>query len=101
MLFDDLLAIMRKIREQTDVVNMEIRDALDPVHVEFDEETLEVAEDKEFPTEYDLILKADLCHAEIQALDEILADYNNIEMRLRDGNMEIFEKFPEEKEVSS
>lgn len=96
MLLDVMLTILRKIRETTDVTNIEIRDALAPVHIEIDKETLEPVEDKEFPDEYDLILKADLCHAEIQSLDELLADYSNIEMRLRDGNIEIFEAFAEE-----
>ena len=96
MLLDTMLTLLRRIYEKTDVFNVEIRDALDPVHIEFDEETLEPVEDKEFPNEYDLVLKADLCHAEIQTINELLADYDNVEMRLRDGNIEIFERFPEE-----
>jgi len=95
MILKETLAILKDILEKTDVTNIEIRDAIDPVHVEYDEETLELKEDKDFPQEYDLVLNADLSHQEIQAIDEILTSYSNIEMRLREGNMEIFETWEE------
>lgn len=96
MLLDDMLAILRKILEQTDIRHIEITDSLNPIHVEYDEESLEPKEDQEFPDEYDLVLKGDLCHAEIQSLDSLLADYDNVEMRLRGDNMEVFETFAKE-----
>lgn len=91
MLLKETLEILKRILEKTDITNVEIRDALNLIHVEYDKETLEPKEDQDFPQEYDLVLKADLCHAEIQTIDELLADHSNIEMRLRDGNIEIFE----------
>lgn len=96
MLLKDMLAILQRILEKTDVTNVEVKDALNLVHVEVDDKTSEPVEDKKFPQEFDLILKNGLSHAEIQVLDEILADYFNLEMRLRDGNIEIFETFNEE-----
>lgn len=95
MKLDLTLKILRDILEKTDITNVDVTDALDPIHVEIDEETLEPKEDQEIVLEYDLTLKADLSHADIQAIDEFLANYSNVEMRLRDGNMEIFERFGE------
>ena len=96
MLLDRALELLRKILEQTNVTHIRLQDALNPVYIEYDEETLEEKEDQEYPNEFDLVLHGDLCHAEIQAIDELLADFDYIEMRLRDGKLEIFQSDREE-----
>jgi len=95
MLLDKALELLRKILEQTNVTHIRLQDALNPVYIEYDE-TLEEKEDQEYPNEFDLVLHGDLCHAEIQAIDELLANYDYIEMRLRDGKLEIFQSEQEE-----
>ena len=96
MLLEKTLEIVKKILSQTDILHIELRDALNPVYVEYDEETLEEKEDQEFPDEFDIVVNEDLSHADIQTIDDLLAEYSTIEMRLREGKLEIFQTDEEE-----
>ena len=94
MLLNETLTILKAVLEKIET-KVEVVDALDPIHVEIDEETLEPKEDEEFPDEFDLVLGKNLSHDEIKAIGDILANYPNVEMRLRNGKVEIFETFKE------
>jgi len=90
------LKILGRILDETDVYDVQIKEALEPVYVEYSEE-LETIE-KEYPKEFDLVILNNLSHWEINLLDQdFLGDYENIEMRIRDGHLEIFQT---EKEVA-
>ena len=79
-----MLVIIEKILKQTDITEIKITDAREVVHSDSEE------------NEYDLQIQEDLNHGEIQAIDELLSSDSNVEMRLHDGQIEIFEVEPEE-----
>lgn len=90
MLQKQLTEIVAKILD-IGIMNLEIREATDPVYGEIDPKTEEVIEES-LRKEYDLLIKEELCHREIQQIDELLSSHSNVEMRLRDGELEIFSK---------
>ena len=96
MLFDLTLKLLKEIMVKAEVHHVELSWALNPVYIEYDDETLEEKEDQEYPDEYDIIIFDTLSHSQIQAIDEALTEYSRVEMRLRDGKLEIFETEREE-----
>lgn len=90
MLLDLTLKILKDVLKKTEIMHVELTDALNPVYIEYDDE-LEPKEDQEYPDEYDIILHGNICHAEIQEIDTLLADYSYVEMRFRNGQLEIFQ----------
>lgn len=99
MLVDLTLKIVADILKKTDIRHLELTDALNPVYIEYDDESLEAKEDQEIPDEYDIILHGDHNHATIQVIDELLSDYSYVEMRFRHGQLEIFQRDREKEEV--
>jgi hypothetical protein len=77
MIEKDLMAILQKLFNDVDVANITIQDA----------STLR--EGNETVKEFDVIINENLHHSQIQALDRILADYDEIEMRTSDNGMKI------------
>ena len=90
MLVDATLKILKDVLMRTDITHVELTDALNPVYIEYDDE-LEVKEDQEYPDEYDIILHGNHNHATIQEIDEILSVFDYVEMRFRNGKLEIFQ----------
>lgn len=96
MKLDQTVKIIRAVLKELSPFSVTVQDAKDPVYVEYGDDLEEI--DKEYPDEFDIIIDDELSHGEIQWLDEFLAGHDNIEMRLRDGKMEIFERATEEKD---
>lgn len=86
--------LVEAVLKELSPFSVTVQDAKEPVYVEYGDDLEEV--DKEYPDEFDIIINDELSHGEIQWLDQFLADYDNIEMRLRDGKMEIFERATDE-----
>lgn len=79
------LKIVEKILKETNISEISFTEAR------------EQTSDKAF--DYDLTIIENVSHADIQIIDKILADYDNVEMRidLNDSEIRIFEVEPEEK----
>ncbi|RLC86233.1 MAG: hypothetical protein DRJ03_09315 [Chloroflexi bacterium] len=80
MLVNQTLKILRKLLEKCDVTEVLITEAEEPFHIETSE------------PEFDIIIVQNLSHGQIQAIDEVLADFPNVEMELKyEEGLKIFE----------
>lgn len=99
MLLDLTLKLLRDILEKTNFCHVELIDALTPVYIEYDDDLI-AKEDIEYPDEFDIVCHNNVSHAELQTIDELLAGYALVEMRIRDGKLEIFQTDREQEEAT-
>lgn len=95
MKIDLTLKILKDVLEKTDVLEVKLVETEMHNYVEYGEDLEPV--DKEFPKEFDIIILDNLSHGELQQLDQdILINHDNVEMRIANGHLEIFESEPEQ-----
>lgn len=96
MLEKELFAILPKIINDLEILEVRITDAKDHILYEYDKKTLDVI-DKDYPNEFDIQILEHLGHYQLQKLDKILEVYPQIEMETNEDGIRIFSR---KKEVS-
>lgn len=85
MLLKETMEITRKLLEEAKVDCTIISEADILVHIN-------EKKPEESPVEYNLTVKGLVRHWQIQKIDEILEDFDNVEMQVTSEGLEIFEK---------
>lgn len=90
MLVDVVLKLIPKLISDCQITNFNIRDANNLAHIN-------EKKPEDSPLELDILVEENLYHWQIQELDKILADFDNVEMRLTDDGLFVYEKEKEAK----
>lgn len=91
MRLKETLEIIEKLMKNCDVSDFTVSMARTWIHEE-EAELIQNGCTEGVQVEYDITLTEVVTHYQIQTIDEILASYDNVEMRVESGGLRIFEK---------